>query len=360
MAKDLYDLLNLRADATASEIKKSYRKLAFQCHPDKNKSEKAQHQFHEISEAYQILSNPQRRKRYDQFGYDTVSESNAPPIDPMELFSRIFNVDFGQQMNQNVFFFSDLSPLGMLNEVPTNSLLYTLDLTLDELYSGTQKEFTVDSKNEVGIFKSTKYVVNIKAGTKDKEHLVVNAGGHYNPLLRSYDNLLIQIKELPHVTYTRQEDDLVRECQISLGDALCGTEITLDHFGQPVKVQISDIVKPNSVYQIWGQGMPIKAPPENALGSGSHEGHDQQTQERGNLLLDLTIDFPAYLSEKHKDYLRQLLTSETQGDTGDKETTEDTGDKEECMVLQAYYYKNKEDVMKELLNEETQEGCMVQ
>jgi DnaJ-class molecular chaperone len=359
MAKDLYGYLNLRADATASEIKKSYRKLAFQCHPDKNKSEKAQHQFREISEAYQILSNPQRRKRYDQFGYDTVSESNAPPIDPMELFSRIFNVDFGQQMNQNVFFFSDLSPFGMLHEVPTNSLLYTLELTLDELYSGTQKEFTVDSKNEAGIFKSTKYVVNIKAGTKDKEHLVVNAGGHYNPLLRSYDNLLIQIKELSHAIYTRQEDDIVRECQISLADALCGTEITLDHFGQPVKVQISDIVKPNSVYQIWGQGMPIKAPPANALGSGSHggqEGQGGQEQERGNLLLDLTIDFPEYLSDKHKGYLRQLLTSDT-GNTGD---TGDTGDKEECMVLQAYYYKNKEDVMKELLNEETQEGCLVQ
>jgi len=357
MAKDLYDLLNLRADATATEIKKSYRKLAFQCHPDKNKSEKAQHQFRDISEAYQILSNPQRRKRYDQFGYDTVSESNAPPIDPMELFSRIFNVDFGQQMNQNVFFFSDLSPFGMLHEVPTNSLLYTLELTLEEVYSGTQKEFTVDSKNEAGIFKSTKYVVNIKAGTKDKEHLVVNAGGHYNPLLRSYDNLLIQIKELPHSTYTRQENDLVRECQISLSDALCGTEITLDHFGQPVKVQISDIVKPNSLYQVWGQGMPIKAGPENALGSGSQEG--QEIQERGNLLLDLTIDFPEYLSDKNKEYIIQILTSDT---TGDKETTgdNDTGDKEECMVLQAYYYKNKEDVMKELLNEETQDGCMVQ
>lgn len=356
MVKDLYGYLNLRADATATEIKKSYRKLAFQCHPDKNKSEKATHQFREISEAYQILSNPQRRKRYDQFGYDTVSESNAPPIDPMELFSRIFNVDFGQQMNQNVFFFSDLSPLGMLHEVPTNSLLYTLELTLDEVYSGTQKEFSVDSKNEAGIFKSTKYVVNIKAGTKDKEHLVVNAGGHYNPLLRSYDNLLIQIKELPHVTYTRQENDLVRECVISLSDALCGTEITLDHFGQPVKVQISDIVKPNSLYQVWGQGMPIKAGPENALGSGS-QGEGQEIQERGNLLLDLTIEFPEFLSEKHKGYLRQLLTSEKIGDTED---TEDKEDKEECMVLQAYYYKNKEDVMKELLNEETQEGCMVQ
>jgi len=361
--KDLYGYLNLSANATGSEIKKSYRKLAFQCHPDKNKSEKATQQFREISEAYDILSNPQRRKRYDQFGYDTVSESNAPPIDPMELFSRLFNVDFGQQMNQNVFFFSDLSPFGIQGVDHMDALTYTLDLTLAELYSGTQKEFLVDSKNEAGIFKSTKYVLNIKAGTKDKEHLLVNSGGHYNPLLRTYDNLLIEIKELQHPIYTRQDNDLVRECVISLSDALCGAEITLEHFGKPLKVQISDIIKPNSLYHILGQGMPIKGPPENSLAPNGGQGGAKD--EKGNLVLDLTIDFPEYLSNTHKEYLRQLLDDKDPGDPSQKECPGDPGDpgdhgQKECTVLQAYYYKNKEDVVKELLNEDTNEGCMVQ
>ena len=347
MAKDLYSLLNLKPSATDTEIKKNYRKLAFQCHPDKNKSDKAQEQFRDISEAYQILSNPQRRKRYDQFGYDTVNDTVAP-IDPMELFSKILNVDFGQQMNQNVFFFSDLSPFGALQEVPANSLLHTLSLTLEELYSGTQKEFQVDAKDSHGSFKATKYVLNIKAGSKGKEHLVVNSGGHFNPLKGSHDDLVVQIKEIPHTVYTRQGDDLLKQCSISLSDALCGTDMTFTHFGQPLKVQVSDIIKPNSIYQVWEKGMPIKT--SGSLGDGS-----TPSSSHGNLLLDLSIVFPEFLSDQNKDYIRKILD-------GDNEPNEEDETPEEpCMVLQAYYYKDKDDVIKELLNEDTtNDACALQ
>ena len=92
--KDLYHILNLNKSATDTDIKKSYRKLAFQCHPDKNKSEEAKIQFKNISEAYEILSKPDKRRMYDQFGYDAVSESNGPHINPMDLFQSLFNVDF--------------------------------------------------------------------------------------------------------------------------------------------------------------------------------------------------------------------------------------------------------------------------
>ena len=207
--KDLYSLLHVPTNANDSEIKKSYRKLAFQCHPDKNNSSEAAAQFREISEAYDILSDEKKRKMYDQFGYDTIKESNATPINPLDLFQSLFNVDFGRAMDTNVFFFSDLSPFGALHEIPQHSLMYTLELTLEELYSGTQKEFTIQSKDQHGIFKETKYVLNIKAGTKHKEHLVVSGGGHYNPLRKTHDDLVVSIKELEHSLYKRQEDNLV-------------------------------------------------------------------------------------------------------------------------------------------------------
>jgi DnaJ-class molecular chaperone len=353
MVKDLYACLDLSHTSTLQDIKQRYRKLAFGCHPDRNPSDEATQRFRDISEAYHILSDPQKRARYDKFGYDVIETSE--PIDPMVLFSKIFNVDFGTQMSQNVFFFSDLSSLTPLQETPAHSLVYTLDVRVSELYSGTQKEFIVDSKDRMGVFHSTKYVLNIKRGTRDKEHLTVKAGGHYNPLRETDDDLVVVIHEIKdtcsnYACYTRQGDDLIRECTISLSDALCGATIRLDHFGTSLCVQISEIVKPNSLYQLWGQGMPIKRTSE-ALGAGTRD-----EPERGNLLLDLTIEFPTHLSETNQGYLRQILDSPSRN-----ETTNESETPQDCTILQAYYYKDKEDVMKELLNEdEHSDGCIVQ
>ena len=352
--KDLYSLLHVPTNANDSEIKKSYRKLAFQCHPDKNKSSEAATQFREISEAYDILRDEKKRKMYDQFGYDTIKESNAIPINPLDLFQSLFNVDFGRAMDTNVFFFSDLSPFGALHEVPQHSLVYTLELTLEELYSGTQKEFTIQSKDQHGIFKETKYVLNIKAGTKHKEHLVVSGGGHYNPLRKTNDDLVVSIKELEHSLYKRQEDNLVRDHTISLCDALCGSMISMDHFGDTLDIKIDTIVKPNSLYQVFGQGMPIKQGSTPALSEGTED-----TKDRGDLILDLKIEFPEHLSDKRKGYLKQILGVTLKDKGPDKDPDPDNA--KASTSLQAYYYKDKEEVMKEFLDdEEESSGCLQQ
>ena len=72
-SQDLYECLGLQRDATDTQIKQQYRKLAFQCHPDKNKTPVAKVQFQKISEAYDILSQPKKRKVYDAMGYEAVS-----------------------------------------------------------------------------------------------------------------------------------------------------------------------------------------------------------------------------------------------------------------------------------------------
>ena len=141
--KDLYSILNVSKSSNDNEIKKAYKKLAFQYHPDKNKSKDSEIKFKEISEAYEILTNPDKRRMYDNFGYDAIS-GDLPPINPMDLFQSLFNVDFaglGETMNSNIFVFSDLSsmPFGPLQ----NKMTYNLECSLEDLYHGTQKEFQI-------------------------------------------------------------------------------------------------------------------------------------------------------------------------------------------------------------------------
>ena len=342
--KDLYSLLNVSRDATEEEIKKGYRTLAFQYHPDKNKELSAQKKFQEISESYEILSNPKKRQTYDQFGYDIAKENQGMPVNPIDLFQSLFNVDFTREMNSNIFFFSDVScnPFTQLQ----HKMIHSLGCSLEELYSGTKKEFSISHKDENGVSKSTKYVINIKPGSKDGENIVVKEGGNCIPQLGITEDLVIQIKEIKHGLYKRQGNDLYREHTISLCDALCGASFTINHFTDDLTIEIQDIIKPNSLFQVFGSGMPIKQPNSPSLDDGSSESY-------GNLILDLRIEFPSHISEKNQGYLKQILGTQD----SEKESV-----KEGVLVSQAFFYKDKEEVMKELMNEEEEEslGCLQQ
>ena len=83
---------------------------------------------------------------YDQFGYDTLSESNGDPINPIELFQSLFNVDFTREMTSNIFYFSDLSrsPFSA-----NHKMVHEVACTLDELYLGTQKDLRFREKSEM-------------------------------------------------------------------------------------------------------------------------------------------------------------------------------------------------------------------
>ena len=125
--KDYYRILELPKECLETDIKKAYKKLAFKYHPDKNKSDDAESKFREISEAYDILSNVDKRRMYDNFGYEAVS-GDIPQINPLDLFQRLFNVDFtglGEGMNSNIFVFSDLSSGPFLNI--QNKMSYNLE-----------------------------------------------------------------------------------------------------------------------------------------------------------------------------------------------------------------------------------------
>jgi len=332
--KDYYHILGLAKGVDENDIKKAYKKLAFQHHPDKNKTEGSVDKFREISEAYDILSNVDKKRMYDNFGYDAVS-SDIPHINPIDLFQSLFNVDFtGQSMNSNIFMFSDLSSLPYQGR--HTNMNYNLECSLDELYLGAQKEFYVPHLTIHG-HKSTKYIINIKKGSKHGDNIVVREGGNYIGQTGDTEDLVIQIVEQEHPRYKRKGNDLYVVENITLCEALLGVDLHIDHFDEELKVKISDIVKPNQMFQVFNKGMPIKHE-AGSLGNGSGSG-----TEYGTLIIDLHIEFPESLSDKQGELLKQLLIH--------LDRKEKKG-----QLVQAYYYKEKEEVVKELMNEEEGEG----
>ena len=339
--KDLYSILELPTNANGSTIDKSYRKLAFRYHPDRNRGDSdSESKFRDIAEAYEILKDPQKRGIYDKFGYETVSES-SDAIDPVALFQSLFNVDFTRELQSDIFFFSDLSSLPFDRK---NKRVYEVECSLEELYKGTKKEFAITSRIKEGS-KTTNYFINVKPGSRDNDNVIVREGGDYTD--SGVQDLAICIKELAHERFRRQGDDLYVSQEISLADALCGPTIALDRFGEILKIQISDIVKPNSLYQVFGKGMPTKKGP-------SLTEDISDISECGNLILDLDIVFPEELSDERKGYLKQILGSMKQ--SGASKIPAD------AVVTSAYFLQNKQDALKTLMNAEEEEGtgCLQQ
>jgi len=336
--KDLYSLLNVTKECDKTEIKKSYKKLAFEYHPDKNKDPDAPEKFKEISEAYEILTNPKKKDIYDKFGYEAATENFEGFTSPIDLFQSLFNVDFGGQMRGgNIFMFSDLSsgpfPPGFTMDC---KMKYSLNVTLTELYNGTKKEFTINHKNKDGVIKNTKYIINIKKGSKHGDNIIVKEGGNYIPELDRIEDLIIQIVEQSHDIYKRKENDLYIEKDIKLVDSLCGCKITIDHLDGPFTVSIDEIIKPNSLFKVIGKGMPIKIDENNLTLTDEN----REKSEYGDLIIDFHIIFPSKLDNTRIEILKKVLNyKENQNDS----------------QLVAYYYKDKEDIVKEIMNDNNED-----
>ena len=118
----LYKLLNLEKSATSDEIKKSYRKLALKHHPDRNPNnkEEAEKRFKEISGAYEILSDEQKRKTYDQFGLDAVKNNGGADINPFDIFNNLFGDNGGMNGMPGMLPTPDVSALQ--NMASTNAM----------------------------------------------------------------------------------------------------------------------------------------------------------------------------------------------------------------------------------------------
>ena len=299
--KDYYKTLGLEKNATPEQIKKAYRKLARQHHPDVDPNDKgAEHKFKEINEANEVLSDPDKRKKYDQFGADWQRYQQQPggsaarggqqgggfdwsqysqgggggnPFGEGEDFSDFFGSLFGNMGGGG----------GSRGSRPGAGPDYQaeLELSLEEAYQGGPRTITVNGKN---------LRLTIAPGVTDGQTIRLRdqggPGRHGGPS----GALLITLRIRPDARYARTGDDLTQDVPVSIYKALLGGEQTVETLSGPVKIKLKPETADGTRLRLRGKGFPVY----------------KKEGQFGDLYLRLSLTLPQNLTDQEKELFQQL------------------------------------------------------
>ena len=279
--RDYYKVLGVERNATEQEIKKAYRKLALKYHPDRNQGNKqAEEQFKEINEAYQVLSDPSKRARYDQLGesYSRYQQSGGAPggfnwnewvaqaqgaggqggvrMDYGDLedlfgggFSDFFNSIFGGGADRGGA--RTRSRRASTRQVPA-SYEQPVTISFQEAYRGTERVIQVDSR---------RLEVKIPPGARTGTRVRVPGGGPAGPDGRPSDLYLV-IDVTPDPRFELRGDDLYTDVTVDLYTAVLGGQATVVTPGGNVLLTIPAGTQPGQTFRLSGRGMPKLRNPE--------------------------------------------------------------------------------------------------
>ena len=293
--KDYYQILGVERSAGADDIRKAYRKLAMQYHPDRNPGNKqAEDKFKEINEAYQVLSDSKKKARYDQLGgaYSNWQQRGGSPgdFDWSQWFSGQpgggnvnvqygdLNDLFGEGGGFSDFFQSIFGGLGgMQTSARTRAMpsyQQQVEISLQEAYSGARRSLQMDHKRvEVRI------PAGVKTGSKVR---VAGAAPDGRDLY-----LIVEVADDPR--FERDGDDLRTSAQIDVFTALLGGEAEVETLEGKVKLKIPSGTQPEQVFRLAGRGMP----------------HLKSSQGKGDLFVRVKVRIPKQLSSKQKSLLEE-------------------------------------------------------
>ena len=305
--KDYYKILGVEKTATADQIKKAYRKLARQHHPDVNPGDAAAEQkFKEANEANEVLSDPEKRKKYDQFGADYQRYEQAGAGRGAGGFDWSQYAQGGGQ-GGNPFggfggggasfeggedfsdFFSSLfggmggGAGGGRSPRPGAGQDYQaeLELSLEEAYHGGPRTLTVNGKN---------LRITIHPGVADGQTIRLRDQGGPGRNGGPNGSLLITFRILPDARYVRTGDDLTQDVPVSLFRALLGGSQTVDTLSGPVKINIKPESTNGTRLRLRSKGFPVY----------------RENGKFGDLYLRLNVQLPQHLTEQEKDLIKQL------------------------------------------------------
>ncbi len=291
--KDFYQILGVAKTATPEEMKKAYRKLALQYHPDRNKTKEAEDKFKEINRAYEVLSDPNKRQQYDQFGSGAF-EGGAGPGGPFGgqtgrqgPFTYTYSTGgdpFGAQGGQGfdfnfggfsdpfeIFeqFFGGGSPFGGRRK-PT----YSLTIDFMEAVKGTEKKVTIGG---------TAKTIKIPAGIDGNSRI-------------RFDEFDILVGVRPHQKFVREGQDIITEEEISMVQAALGDIIDVDTVDGSVKLKIPEGTQPNALIRIKGHGI-VRV----------------NTKNKGDHYVRIKIEIPKKLKGKQKALLEEFEKEGSKG-----------------------------------------------
>lgn len=285
-----------------------YRKLAMKWHPDKNKNNagEAQYKFQEVSEAYDVLSDPQRRAIFDQYGYDGlkngVPDDNGDMRDGYAFNERasdeVFAKFFGSANPFADFGFSDTMPFAsaLRKKGPDKAAPIAMDVecSLEELFSGATKTVEVERtrlQQDELVTETKAFQVRVKPGWKHGTKLTFEREGSETRTHEAGD-VVLRIVQAPHAHYTRDGANLRFTARLKLSDALgdyCVQVPTLD--GRKLAISCNDVITPATEKVVKHEGMPVPSRPG----------------ERGDLVVTFDIAFPKHLTSLQKAALVKIL-----------------------------------------------------
>ncbi|CAL5041269.1 unnamed protein product [Urochloa decumbens] len=302
MGVDYYKVLGVDRGAGDDDLKKAYRKLAMRWHPDKNATNKkeAEAKFKQISEAYEVLSDPQKRTIYDQLGEEGLKGQPPPgaggpgasPFFPGGAHSTSFhfNPRSADDIFKEFFGFSGVGSMGGMRGEPAFQ-------SLADLYKGVTKKMkisreTIDAHGRVSHVEEI-LTIDVKPGWKKGTKITFPEKGNEAPNMKPADIVFI-IDEKPHDVFTRDGNDLVMTEKISLVEALTGYTARVTMLdGRSLSLPINSIIHPSYEEVIPGEGMPLPKDPT----------------KKGNLRIKFNIKFPSRLTSDQKAGIKRLLGS---------------------------------------------------
>ncbi|MEA1927521.1 MAG: molecular chaperone DnaJ [Candidatus Auribacterota bacterium] len=354
MPRDYYEILEVGRQATAAEIKKSYRRLAVKYHPDKNPGDaQAEEQFKELAQAFEVLSDSRKRQIYDQFGHDGLKGRGFGFHDPGDIFQQFMGAAFGGGIFGDIFGFG-----GGRRSGPSRgaAIDYELEISLEEAAFGTEKKINIfrrescphcrgegsepgtprtpcakchgsgkirqERRTFLGVFatesvcpecrgegsisrnpcrecggsrvveKEKEITVNIPPGVGEGSVLRMRGGGEVGPMNGPPGDLNIFLRVSPHPIFQRSGDDIVCEVPISYPRAALGGEIRVPILKGHTGLKIPPGTQGGEVFRLRNQGIP------HLHGSG-----------RGDEHVRVVVEVPSRLNKKQREMLNQLEES---------------------------------------------------
>lgn len=362
--RDYYEILEISKTSSTEEIKKAYRKMAIKYHPDKNPGDKAaEERFKEAAEAYEILSDDNKRARYDQFGHAGVGGNGGfggggfgGGMSMEDIFSQFGDI-FGGQFGGG---FGGFGGGGARQQVRGSNLRVRIKLNLEEMVNGTQKTIKVKKMkaaegatsktcptcngtgaqikvmntvfgqmqsqttcgtcqgigkvadhipagaNAQGLIKDDEEVtINIPAGAREGIQLSVRGKGNDAPFGGVPGDLLVVVEEEEDKTIKREGDNLHQELYISFAEAALGAKKEVPTVGGKVKITIDEGTQSGKILRLAGKGLP-----------------SLDSYGKGDMFIHINVWTPTHLTPEQKEFFeKQMNSGEMNAEPSGKEKT---------------------------------------
>ncbi len=318
--KDYYSILGVGRSAPEKEIKQAYRRLARKHHPDVNPGDKAaETKFKEINEAYEVLSDPEKRKKYDQYG------DQWQYADQFAKAGQGAQWDFSKGGTSTTFDFGDLGDLGDVfggvfrgfgtgpgnarRSARAKSMEYPVEVTLEEAYHGTKRVLQLQAEEPCSVcggngrvgrarcsncggsgrlLRPKRLEVRIPPGVGDGSKVRIAGQGS-----QGYDgskgDLFLVVKVLPHRMFERKGDDIHVEVPVPLVTAMLGGEVGVPTLKGNVALKVPPETQNSKVFRLTGQGMP-----------------HLNDSSRGDIFAKVKVVLPTQLTPEERQLFEQL------------------------------------------------------